>query len=84
MKTLYRNGLTLPINDAHVYQRRGVILAYRNGEPLHFTVLKCVDDLRMRCYFGAARADNLQDFEAIMDYGDNFALVTNWLKQSSL
>ncbi|MBW3527801.1 hypothetical protein KO533_14690 [Shewanella sp. NKUCC05_KAH] len=39
------NGLVLPINDDHIHQRRGVTAARtESGEPLHFTVLKCVDD----------------------------------------
>ncbi len=33
------NGLVLPINDAHIHQRRGVTAARTEaGEPLHFTV----------------------------------------------
>ncbi|MPW31265.1 hypothetical protein F9L16_20025 [Agarivorans sp. B2Z047] len=83
MKRLYRNGLELPVDDAHIYQRRGTVLAYKGLEPLHFTVLKCRDGKAVRTYFGAARADSLSDFETIMDYGDKISLVTAWLGQST-
>ncbi|QFU20697.1 hypothetical protein FM038_001615 [Shewanella eurypsychrophilus] len=74
-----RNGLTLPLNDAHVLQRRGIVIAYKDGEPLHFTLLRCLDGEYTRIYFGAARKDNIQDFESIIDYGDKFEMVTKWL-----
>ena len=78
MITLFHNGLTLPLSDAHVYQRRGIILAYRNQEPLHFTILRCLEDNEVKTYFGAARVDNAQDFKSIMDYGDKFEVVNSW------
>ncbi|WP_434927874.1 hypothetical protein [Shewanella sp. HL-SH2] len=78
MNTLFHNGLTLPLSDAHVYQRRGIILAYRNQEPLHFTILRCLEDNEVKTYFGAARVDNAQDFKLIMDYGDKFEVVNSW------
>lgn len=60
MNTLFHNGLTLPLNDAHVYQRRGIILAYRNQEPLHFTILRCQEGSEVKTYFGAARVGSIQ------------------------
>lgn len=78
MSIIFHNNQTLPLNDAHVYQRRGVILAYRNQEPLHFTVLRCIDGEEVKTYFGAARVDNIQDFQSIMDYGDKFEIVNSW------
>lgn len=79
MDILIHNNLTLPLNDAHIYQRRGVVLAYFNHEPLHFTILRCINGLDEYTYFGAARADNLQDFQSIMDFGDKFDLISTWL-----
>ena len=73
-----RNGLELPLNDAHVYQRRGVTMVYQNTEPFHFTVLRCKDGRFIKTYFGLARADNIQDFENIIDYGDKFEADTEW------
>lgn len=75
-----RNGLELPLDDSHVYQRRGVVIAYRNTEPLHFTVLRCKDISFNKTYFGLARADNISDFESIIDYGDKFEGVFEWFK----
>lgn len=78
MNTLFNNGLTLPLSDAHVYQRRGIILAYRNQEPLHFTILRCQEGSEVQTYFDAARVDSIQDFKTIMDYGDKFEIVNSW------
>ncbi len=78
MKLLTRNGLDLPINDAHVYQRRGVIIAHQGKEPLHFTILRCKEGLKTKVYFGAARVDNLEDFKRIIDYGDKFEPINQW------
>ena len=75
-----RNGLELPLDDSHVYQRRGVVIAYRNTERLHFTVLRCKDGRLIKTYFGLARADNIGDFESIIDYGDKFEDVFEWFK----
>lgn len=75
-----RNGMTLPLNDSHVYQRRGITIAYRDKVPLHFTVLRCIDGESTNAYFGLARADNIQDFESIIDYGDKFESVLEWFK----
>lgn len=80
MSTVIHNNLILPLNDAHVYQRRGIILAYRNQEPLHFTILRCLDGDEVKTYFGAARIDNLQDFQSIMDYGDKFEVINSWIR----
>ncbi len=84
MDILIHNNLTLPLNDAHIYQRRGVVLAYLSQEPLHFTVLRCINDKDVHTYFGAARADNLQDFRYIMDFGDKFELISAWLSQQQM
>jgi len=73
-----RNGFELPISDAHIYQQRGTTVAYNDQCPLHFTVLRCNDGQVSRTFFGLARADNIQDFEAILDYGDKFEAVINW------
>lgn len=80
MSTVSHNNLILPLNDAHVYQRRGIILAYRNQEPLHFTILRCLDEDEVKTYFGAARIDNIQDFQSIMDYGDKFEVINSWIR----
>ena len=78
MNTLAWNGLELPINDAHIFQRRGVIIALHNSEPLHFTVLRCLEGHNIKTYFGAARVDCLEDFKHIMDYGDKFETIYQW------
>ena len=63
------NGLVLPINDAHIHQRRGVTAARAvSGEPLHFTVLKCLDGRYTKTYCGLARVDNIDDFLKIMEW----------------
>lgn len=73
------NGLVLPINDAHIYQRRGVTAARTEaGEPLHFTVLKCLDGRYMKTYCGLARVDNTDDFLNIMEWGDHFEPIASW------
>lgn len=80
MSMIKRNGLELPLNDSHVYQRRGITIAYRNKSPLHFTVLRCKDGGCYKTYFGLAEVDNIQDFEAIIDHGDKFEGVFEWFK----
>lgn len=44
MSKIEVNGLILPLNDAHVHQRRGITAARtESGEPLHITVLRFLD-----------------------------------------
>lgn len=66
MSKIEVNGLILPLNDAHVHQRRGVTAARtESGEPLHITVLRCLDGRHTKTYCGLARADNSEDFVKI-------------------
>jgi len=75
---IVRNDLELPLNDAHVYQQRGTAIAYRDQQPLHFTVLRCNHGSETSSFFGLARADHLEDFESIIDYGGKFEAVIDW------
>lgn len=78
------NGLILPLNDAYVHQRRGVTVARtESDEPLHFTVLRCLDGCHTKTYFGLARADNSDDFVKIMASGDKFEPVIDWFNTVS-
>ncbi|BDQ67298.1 hypothetical protein CGA83_03660 [Salmonella enterica subsp. enterica serovar Mbandaka] len=78
------NGLVLPINDAHIHQRRGVTAARaESGEPLHFTVLKCLDGRYTKTYCGLARVDNTDDFLKIMEWGDHFEPIASWYQRGT-
>ncbi|EEW2237431.1 hypothetical protein D9H04_07925 [Escherichia coli] len=78
------NGLELPLNDAHVHQRRGVTAARtESGEPLHFTVLRCLDGRHKKSYCGLARADNVEDFKRILLWGDKFEPIAARFREVS-
>lgn len=79
MSKIEVNGLILPLNDAYVHQRRGVTAARtESGEPLHITVLRCLDGRHTKTYCGLARADNSEDFVKIMEWGDKFEPIVDW------
>jgi len=83
MKKLEVNGLVLPLNDSHVYQRRGVVMTHSESKGnLHFTVLRCLDGRFTKTYFGLARCDNEDDFIEIMKSGDKFEPVSDWFSRS--